>query len=591
MKAFYSTPEALETRIAPAAVFVDATSLTVSLSSSGALKIAPKVANTSVEVHLQQLENGDFLITDAAGDDDLEETADFTGNVTGINVALGNGDDLVDVVLLGANGYRGSLAISTALGDDSVTVSEGLLKGPLTITTKGTSDIVVGGSDLDIRGAVSVSQVGGSFTFEEGSIASSLTATGANAFELLGSVRGSASLKATTAASFAVGTLGSSPATTIKGSLTVTGSAGDDSLELANVNVSGAFSASLGAGNNDTSIGSGVRVDGTAKFAGTTGTDEFHFGSLADGGPRFNGAVSVSGGTSGGANIVEVLSGIYAGGLSYSGGTSEDNAIFGSTTTAGPALYGKLTLSLGNGIAANSATIHSGTYGVGAAINGGAADDSFVIGSATTDGPSFFAKVTTSLGLAVTANQAQVLSGLFVGGLSVGGGNADDIVSFGAAATAGPQFYSRVTVSLGNSITTNTLTATSGLFGAGLAVTASAGSDALTFGSALNLRADLSVSAGAGANTVSVGTFSDAIKFTYSGGAGVDKLTLAGAGNGSVMGSVSLGDGDDVLTVAPTAGDFFFTFSVDGGTANDTATVPSGVIGSGFVLKKFETIS
>jgi|GEM_PF-2798453 len=591
MKAFYSAPEALETRIAPAAVFVDATSLTISLSTSGALKIAPKVANSSVEVHLQQLENGDFLITDAAGDDDLEETADFTGNVTSVNVALGNGDDLVDVALLGANGFRGSLSISTALGDDSVTVSEGLLKGPLSITTKANSEITLGGSDLNIRGAVSVAQVGGSFTLEEGSLLGSLSASGANAFELLGSVRGSASLKATTAASFAVGTLGSSPATTIKGGLTITGSAGDDSLELANVNVSGAFSASLGAGNNDTSIGSGVRVDGTAKFSGTTGTDEFHFGSLADGGPRFNGTLSVNGGSSGGANLIEVLSGIYAGGFSYSGGTSDDSAVFGSTTTTGPALYGKLSLSLGNATTANSAAIYSGTYGAGASINGGIADDSLVIGSATTDGPSFFAKVSTSLNLATTANQAQILSGLFVGGLSLTGGNADDSVTFGTAATAGPQFYSKVSVSLGSSITTNTLNAVSGLFGAGFSVSAGVNADLLTFGSELNLRADLSVSAGAGANTVSVGTFSDAIKFSYSGGAGVDKLTLAGVGSGFVMGSANLGDGDDLLTVAPTAGDFFFTFTVDGSTGNDTATVPAGVIGAGFVLKKFETIS
>jgi hypothetical protein len=147
-----------------------------------------------------------------------------------------------------------------------------------------------------------------------------------------------------------------------------------------------------------------------------------------------------------------------------------------------------------------------------------------------------------------------------------------------------------VTVSLGTAAATNTFTANSATFGAGLSYAGGLAADAVTLTSDVVLYSNLVLSLSGGANTTNIATFSNATAFTYGGGTGVDALTLGGLGAGYLIGSVGLGDGADVFTINAGAGSFFASLFVDGGASTDSHSIPASVIADGIVLKSFETI-
>lgn len=580
MKIISTAIEALEGRVAPAAVFVDATSLTASLSS-GVLKIVPKVANSSVEVHATQLANGDFLIADAAGDADLELTADLTGTVSQLNIALGSGDDVIDVALLGDSGFKGGLIINSGAGDDTVTISDGLLKGPLNITATGAADIHVGTGALDIKGAVNISQLGGNFALGELAKVGSLTARGATDFLLAGSSFGAATLTGTATSgpvSFSIGA-GSAPSL-IKGALTVNGTAADDQVEFAKVVVNGALTVNLGAGTNSITADIGAIVHGTTRLLSGLGSTSITLGSLAGSGPSFDGAVTIAGTSTA---DVKVLSGHFHNTLAISGGAADDSLTIGSTTTAGPEISGRTTVGLAGATVANIASILSGHFHGGLIVSGNTANDTVTLGSSTS-APSVHGATVLSVGAGT--NTVNVVSGSYFGGLVFAGGAGDDTLTIGSGSSS-PSFFGRVTASLGAAVGTNSFTATSGTFAAGLTFNGGLNNDAVSITSAAVLEGDLIVNLGAGTNAANIDTFSNLNRFVYLGGAGVDTVTLAGNGAGYLVGVVILGDGIDSLTVAPTAGSFFLSFSADGGLQSDTSSIPAGVLADGFVLTNF----
>ena len=405
-----SSIEALESRIAPAGVFVDATTLSTSLIG-GVLKVGPKLANTAVEISVEQLSNGDFLITDLAGDNDLEVTADFTGTVASISITTGTGDDTIHVVLGGDTALRGGVTIATGTGDDIVGFNGGTLRGALSVTAKGPAEITVDSSveATSIKGAVKIAQVGGSFVLGTGSEAGSVTAAGARDFEFHGSTRGPVTLSnALAAASYAV-----SGGATVGGNLTIAGGIGGDLVDIADSFVRGFLAVNLGAGNNVLTVGAGASVHGIAKISALAGDDTVTIGSAAGSGPVFASNVSVSLGEAIAGNAFSALSGIYSAGLSYKGGSGVDTVNIGAT----PVIWGALKITGGNG--ANNVTVggfgqlvsfsYAGGTGVdtvtltgagsgfltGAATLGAGADSLTILGTS----PDFFLAFTVDGGL------------------------------------------------------------------------------------------------------------------------------------------------------------------------------------------------
>ena len=403
-----SSIEALESRIAPAGVFVDATTLSTSLIG-GVLKVGPKLANAAVEISVEQLSNGDFLVSDLAGDNDLETTADLTGSVASISITTGTGDDTIHVVLGGDTALRGGVTIATGTGDDIVGFNGGTLRGALSITAKGTADITVDSSmeATSIKGAVKIAQVGGSFVVGAGSEAGSVTAAGATDFGFHGSARGPLTFSnGLAAASYAVGGA-------VGGNLTISGGVGGDLVDLADVFVRGFLAVNLGAGNNALTVGAGASVHGIAKITALAGDDSVTIGSALGSGPVFASNLSVALGEAVSGNAFSVLGGIYSAGLSYKGGTGADTVSIGAT----PVIWGALKITGGNG--ANNVTVggfgqlvsfsYAGGTGVdtvtltgagsgfltGAATLGAGADSLTILGTS----PDFFLAFTVDGGL------------------------------------------------------------------------------------------------------------------------------------------------------------------------------------------------
>lgn len=333
----YSSIESLETRIAPAGlgitdVFVDASDITVSLSN-GLLKVVPKPGHTDVDVSIELLPDGSLLVSDATGDDDLEDTADFHGLVRSIQATLSAGNDHLSVLLDPGYTVAGNIAVNTGLGDDQVDIHGGEIRGNVSIVGKGANDVVVGGDDaVSIRGLLSDSSVGGTFHFGETAKAGSVTAIGASDFIAEGLIIGNATLTAKTGdTSFQIGGVSGSPAAAIGCNLNVTGVAGADDVFVGDALVRGALSLNLGAGDNLTTIGTDANILGLAKISGTTGNDTVVLGVVGQAGPGIHGRLSLNLGD--GTNEFTAHSGLISGGLSFSGGTGVDTVGLGGDLT------------------------------------------------------------------------------------------------------------------------------------------------------------------------------------------------------------------------------------------------------------------
>ncbi len=336
----YSSIEALETRIAPASlgvtdVFVDASDLTVSLSN-GLLKVMPKSGATDLDVSIELLPDGSLLVSDSTGDDDLEDTPNFHGLVRSIQATLTAGDDHLSVLLDSGFTIAGGLAVNTGLGFDQVEIHEGVLRGNVTISGKGSVDVNVGTDSLDdvnIRGLLSSTVTGGGeFHFGAGAKAGALTAIGSSDFILEGLVIGNTMLTAKTGdTSFQIGGIGGSPTAAVGGNLTITGVAGSDDVFVGDALVRGGMTLNLGAGNNLATIGTDANILGVAKILGTTGDDTVVLGTIGSAGPGIHGRLSVTLGN--GTNEFTAHSGLISGGLSFTGGTGADTVNLGADLT------------------------------------------------------------------------------------------------------------------------------------------------------------------------------------------------------------------------------------------------------------------
>ncbi|MEK0448214.1 MAG: hypothetical protein RL088_482 [Verrucomicrobiota bacterium] len=342
----HTTIEALENRIAPAvlgvaSIFVDASDLTVSLSA-GTLKIAPKTAGvTSLDVTVELLPDGSLLISDSIGDSDLEDIANLTGNVRNIQATLTAGDDRVKFLLDSDYTVAGNISVTTGAGTDEVELIDGAIRGNLTILGKGDNNVQISGGT--VRGLLSNTSVGGTFKLAHGASVGALTASGATDFIVEGLVKGNATLSAKTGnASFQVGGV-ANPAAAIGGNLTINAMDGADDIYLGNVLVRGAFAANLGGGDNDTFISADTSILGVARITGRTGIDNVTLGTVGSVGPGIYGRLSLTLGD--GANSFLGHSGLISGGLTYTGGAGVDTVDLG----AGLTLFGDANIAVKNG--------------------------------------------------------------------------------------------------------------------------------------------------------------------------------------------------------------------------------------------------
>lgn len=351
----YSAIEALETRIAPAAVlgavdvFVDATTVKVSLSA-GVLKIIPLTGATDLNISVEQLPDGSFLISDLIGDDDLETTADLHGVVKGLNVGLSNGSDTLTVTLDSDYLLNGSVVVNTGLGDDQVSVLGGLVRGNVTVASRALADVEI--NDTTVLGLVSGAAMGGSFHFGANATAGTLKSTGFSDHIVEGYVVGNAILGGKVGeTSFQVGSVGAGSLATIGGNLTVAGVAAGDDFYLGHAFVRGALSVNLGAGDNLTTFSTDATILGLARVTGTTGADTVQIGAIAGAGPTIHGRLTVALGS--GANTLTAASGVISGGFSYSGTTGNDTVVLGVDLT----VYNDARIALGDGN--NAAVVES----------------------------------------------------------------------------------------------------------------------------------------------------------------------------------------------------------------------------------------
>jgi hypothetical protein len=332
----HSHIEALETRIAPAGlaitdIFVDATSLAVSLSN-GLLKIAPKTGATNLDVSVELLPDGTFLISDGIGDDDLEETPNIHGLVRALSIGLSNGDDALSVALDSEYTLAGGVSISTGLGDDFVEISEGTIRGNVSLASKGTDEVTIGGGPVNIKGQLTSASVGGTFTLLEDAKVGVLNASGATDFMLGGFVVGNANLSAKVAdTAFQIGGVISGPVAIVGGNLTISGAAGSDDAFVGHALVRGVLTLNLGAGNNVSTLSSDAVVMGLARINGTIGDDEAVIGSAGSAGPTIHGRLQLSLGA--GNNSAAVRSGFVSGGFNYTGTTGMDTVLLGADLT------------------------------------------------------------------------------------------------------------------------------------------------------------------------------------------------------------------------------------------------------------------
>jgi hypothetical protein len=133
------------------------------------------------------------------------------------------------------------------------------------------------------------------------------------------------------------------PAAAIGGNLNIIAADGADDLYLGNVLVRGLMSASLGGGDNDTVISADASILGLARITGRAGIDSVTLGTVGTSGPGIYGRLSISLGD--GANSLIGHSGLISGGLSYTGGLGADVVDLG----AGLTLFADANISVKNG--------------------------------------------------------------------------------------------------------------------------------------------------------------------------------------------------------------------------------------------------
>jgi hypothetical protein len=321
--------EALEDRSLPAIIFSAGNLLIANPTSDITLKVT---GHTRTDVSVQL--NGQKI-----------------AHVKNIAILGGKRADNVTIDLNGET-LRGSLTVMTGGGNDSITLSKGIISGKLTIK----------GQDGDDQ-------------LQIGTNGAPLTVNGQTQFDL---GNGDNTLH--------LGALGSGPV--FGGTLTLLSGDGGDNVEILSANVRGAFTADLGQG-NDTFAYAGGRISGALQLQTGLGDDQALLAglpslSLVVGGPM---SLSDSGGSDalqisdfgGGSTFLgaSTISGWEAAFLGAQGTVNFQSSLMINPETDTSGMY----ITLG-GASSQLLTVHGSMT-----VLGGAANDSiFFLGDAHFDG-------------------------------------------------------------------------------------------------------------------------------------------------------------------------------------------------------------
>lgn len=508
-----STIELLEPRIAPATIIRSGASLFISEHLGGLT-----VATTATP--------GQINVTDGSG------TVGFTG-IVGKIVVTGHSDgstpnDFISIIA-NASPFKGSVIINSGLGDDTIGLS-GTINGALTINPGLGSD-TIGLSDADVKigKSLTVKDVGGgTLLFDMNDrdleVSGAMTLIGLNVFDM-----GLANtLKVAKALTIATSPVTTSPLTvifsgtqTMVGDLKITGSNGDDTLNLSGtINGSAIINTGLGDDaivftNQDVTVGKSFTLKDTGGATLVLDLNDRDF--------TVGGALTLSGITTfdmGAANSLKVAKSLTI--TAPPAALSPSSTLFTGTETI---IGGDLKITTG---ATNDAVNISSRLSVTGSVLAklGQGNNTFVMTPAT--GGTGIDRAFTYTGL-----------------------DGVDVVVFGAASAVG----GTATVSLGNGINTFVDTPTS-LYQKDLIL--KAGFNTSTFVVTGHLDGNFSASLaanGAGNTTVFTGSVGVGKKINYTSGNGgtLEVLTLAPAAAAILNLNVSFGKGASTLNLGANA--------------------------------------
>lgn len=468
----------------------------------------------------------------------LDTGSTVTGNV---NLLLGNGG--ATVTLDGAIG--GTLLVDTGTGTNSVTVDGA------TITGAATFDLGNGANTLNVEGSATFAST---FTYLGGSGGQNINLNDDSSAPAYTSIYLSLGTSTTNTVGFNAGA-------TVTGSVTIIAGAGNTAVTIGS-NIGGSLVVSLGAG-TDSLIDSGS-VTGALSSLAVSGADTVDLSGTS------YGSVTAQLGNATGANTNQftLASGSTAASIYVIGGTGKDTVIIDGTVTnnviasLGAGTNSATVGSTGNiegslyysGSGADSTTIDGTIGGSVSALLGSTGPDAAtlastgtVTGSMTvTAGSSTYASTTT---VDIEGSIGGTLTLTFQGGASntntttigttaaasiggsfyyTGGSGADHITLVGSGGTSasigGNQF-----VNMGAGTSSYEDGATMSAANAFTMITASAGSDTITFdtsatfGSTAMNKSSLIVSLGASSH--------DSV--TFNSFAGLDLVELVGGSGGS----------------------------------------------------------
>lgn len=544
----FSSIEPLEARVAPATIsttFVN-----------GVLKItalSPTVA-TSVTVFQSGFDADLFSVMDGS-----TNLGTFDG-VKSIQATLSDMNDNFAVGLPNTTVFRGTVTINTLEGNDAVQIPSGIFQGAVTITSEANTFVNVGNM-TQIRGPLKVTSPGGGLDLIGKAETVSTTNLAfvhlANAAEVKGSLTMKTSLTTGVATqlladegSFIRGALAFANTGTTNSSITLSGQ------------VLGKASFVFGNSVNTILANSTARISGGLSVKGGLGPE-----TITINGPEIF-TTTVAGGISlnlgDGNNSLSVNNTRVAGNVRVIAGAGDDSVTINSTFVAGA-----LQTSLGTNATAtgNAVTVTNFSAIFGALqINGSTGKD-----AVNTNGSSVLGAARVALGagensvLAVTTN--------FDSGFTYTGLADSDTVSIGGGLVRG-----LLSLSPGDGSNIMALSFAT-VHGKAIIKGGNVGFDNFSMDANTSINGTLTVNAGNGSNTTSIGNFGTITGFVYNGGIDSDGVFLqqntsvltADAGH-YVRGRVKLGDGADTVLFALNS---YLTFAIDGGLGIDTLQRPA----------------
>jgi hypothetical protein len=573
--------------------------------NSGILTITGDANNNGITI-TEQATAGAYVVdaNDIAG----SHNQAFSG-VNSIVVNTGSGSDVLTLVgnAAAATALAGNLSVSGS-GNLTVTSTSGSfnVNGQLAITETGSGSLSAnlqgpgstfgsvtissggGGALLNFENGVRVAQTlsvglgaganrltlqtgGGAAVQVGGSLTVSGT-TGQDNVTLDGAtIGGAVSINDSHAASVTAAIAGSGIGTF----LSVVGGAGNDALSLTSSSVGQNLGLALGGGTNSVSL-SGSTVTGNLFTSGATGTELLTVG----GGTIVSGYLSVNDPAAIAVNV-GIANSTVRSYLSVISGAGSD-----VVTLTGASVGQNLGLSLGAGI--NSVSVLGSTVAGSFFENNDTGIERVTVGGGTIIGG--YVSVNDPAAVALNVSIANTGVGTY---LSVIGGAGNDSVSIGSAKVG-----QNLGVSLGTGtdvLSVNHTTVTGSLFETDLGTATtlissttvqqnlSLDTSQSTTRDALNLLTDsvggnLTLTTGQGNDTIQVGGTTVVKGTSISTGAGNDTVTLYDSGFSGTTG-INVGNGNNALNVeATTTADsqstsFFGPVTVVAGTGNDTVTL------------------